>query len=171
VGRRFVLGWGVLLLIMLSITLIIKLGNSPPTSPAVAAPTATVARPSSSSSANPTPAPTSSATPSPRPTASYVPPPPPKPFTISGRGSSNSRSFQLSSLTYTVSYSLGGACPYFAYLRSTDGSYNNGDFVNDTGPTSGAYYLHLSQVADAYFVAMSTNPGCPWVMTFTPTGG
>jgi hypothetical protein len=73
-------------------------------------------------------------------------------------------------LTYTVSYSLGGGCPYFGYLRSTDGSYNNGDFINDTGPTSGTYYLHLSQVADAYYVSMNTNPGCPWAMTFTPTG-
>jgi hypothetical protein len=155
----------VLLLIVAGIALAIRSGHSSPAQPPLTSP---IARPSASTTI--TAAPTTSPTPTPRPTASYVPPPPPRPFTISGRGSSTSRSFALASLTYTVSYNLGGACSYFAYLRSTDGSYNNGDFINDSGPTSGAYYLHLSEVADGYVVAMDTSPGCPWAMTFTPTG-
>jgi hypothetical protein len=168
VRKPVVLAWGALLLVMVGITMAIRLGNSSSGVPPVASPTATASRPSPSPIATPTPAATP--TPTPRPTATYVPPPPPPRFSISGRGFSDSRTFQLSNLTYTVSYSLGNAGPYFAYLRSTDGSYDNGDFINDNGPTSGTYYLHLSQLTDAYYVAMSTNPGCSWAMTFTPTG-
>jgi hypothetical protein len=68
---------------------------------------------------------------------------------------------------YSARYSLPAACQYFAYLRSTDGSYDNSDFINDSGPTIQTKILNRLPTL-TYYVAMTANAGCPWSITFTP---
>ena len=125
---------------------------------------------SASSSATPTRTATPRPSPTPTPTP-YVPPPPPPPsptVTISGWGPGNSRVFTLNdTVGYLARYTLGSSCQYDGSLRSTDGTYNNTDFITETGPTSAAKILNNLPVGN-YYIAMTTGWGCSWSVTFTP---
>lgn len=119
------------------------------------------ARPSATPS--PTPSPTARATVPP-----YVPPPPPPPVRIAGQGTANSNPFRLDNyIGWRADYNLPGSCQYDARLKSTDGLYNNTDFVNDAGPTSATKILR-PLAANTYYIVMTTRAGCAWSITFTP---
>jgi hypothetical protein len=64
-------------------------------------------------------------------------------------------------------YSLGSSCQYDGYLVSTDGTYDNTDFITDTGPTSATKILNNLPPGN-YYIAMTTGWGCYWSVTFTP---
>jgi hypothetical protein len=68
---------------------------------------------------------------------------------------------------YLARYTLGSSCQYDGYLQSTDGGYNNTDFITDTGPTSATKILNNVPVAN-YHIVMTTGRGCSWSVTFTP---
>ncbi len=128
--------------------------------------------PTATASASATPTPTETPKPSPTPAATpYVPPPPPPPsptVTISGYGPGNSRVFTLNdTVRYLARYTLGSSCQYDGYLDSTDGTYNNTDFITDTGPTSATKFLNNLPVGN-YYIAMTTGRGCSWSVTFNP---
>lgn len=137
--------------------------------PAAVAPTPTVTA-SVSLSTTPTPTATPKRSPTPTPTP-YVPtPPPPLPptVTISGAGPGNSRVFVLNDTTgYLARYTIGSSCQYDGHLVTTDGSYDNTDFITDTGPTSAVKILNNLPVAN-YYIAMTTGWGCSWSVTFSP---
>ena len=130
----------------------------------VPVPTATA-----STSATPTPTPTPSHPPTPTPTYVTPPPPPPSPtVTVSGSGPRNSRVFYLNdTVGYIARYTLGSSCQYDGYLQSTDGTYNNTDFITDTGPSSAAKILNNLPVNN-YYIAVTTGWGCSWSVTFNP---
>lgn len=124
-----------------------------------ARPSATVT-PTSTDKGSPTPTPTSHV-----PTP---PPPPPPTVTIAGAGPGNSRVFTLNdTVGYLARYTLGSSCQYDGYLVSTDGTYNNTDFITDTGPTSVTKILNNLPIGN-FYVAMTTGRGCTWSVTFTP---
>jgi hypothetical protein len=128
-------------------------------------------RPAPSPTASARPSATSLPTPNPteRPTAPpYVPPPPPPTVRISGQGAANSEPFRLDNyIGWKAHYHLHRGCQYNAVLKSTDGAYNNTDFVNDAGPTSATKILRPLEPG-TYYVAMATKAGCAWAMIFTP---
>lgn len=68
---------------------------------------------------------------------------------------------------YLARYTLGSSCQYDGYLRSTDGTYNNTDFIIDSGPTSATKILSNLPIGN-YYIAMTTGSGCSWSVTFTP---
>jgi hypothetical protein len=127
--------------------------------------------PTAAASVSATPAPTATPRPSPTPTSTYVPPPPPPQsptVRISGSGPQNSRVFYLNdTVGYIARYTLGSSCQYDGYLQSTDGTYNNTDFITDTGPGSAAKILNTLPVNN-YYIAMTTGRGCSWSVTFNP---
>ena len=126
--------------------------------------------PAETASASATPTPTATPKPSPTLTATYVPPPPPPSatVTVSGSGPRNSRVFYLNdTVGYLARYTLGSNCQYDGHLQSTDGTYSNGDFVTDTGPTSATKILNNLPVNN-YYIAMNTGWGCSWSVTFNP---
>jgi hypothetical protein len=128
-------------------------------------------RPAPSPTASARPGATSLPTPNPtaRPTVPpYVPPPPPPTVRISGPGAANSNPFGLDNyIGWRADYNLQRSCQYNAVLRSTDGLYNNTDFINDAGPTSATKILRPLP-PNAYYVAMTTGAGCAWSITFSP---
>jgi hypothetical protein len=133
------------------------------------APTATASA-SASVSATATPTATPKRSPTPTPTPYVPPPPPPLPptVTISGGGPGNSRVFTLNDTTgYLARYTIWSSCQYDGHLVSTDGSYNNTDFITDTGPTSATKILNNLPIAN-YYIAMTTGWGCSWSVTFSP---
>jgi hypothetical protein len=137
--------------------------------PAAVAPSPTLTA-SVSVSATPTPTatPTRSPTPTPTPYVPTPPPPPPPTVTISGAGPGNSRVFTLNDTTgYLARYTIGSSCQYNGNLVSTDGTYNNTDFITDTGPTSATKILNNLPIAN-YYIAMTTGSGCTWSVTFSP---
>jgi hypothetical protein len=126
------------------------------------------ATPSPSTTTGATATPKSTPTPKPTPRPTYVPTPPPPTVTVSGWGSGNSRVFRLGdNQGYTYRYNLPGRCQYYAMLVATDGSYTNGDFIGDVGPTSGARTLPVP-LSGTFYISMSTGGGCAWSVTFTP---
>jgi hypothetical protein len=157
-GRQIAIVFVVLLFVAAAIDLVIKPAGSPT---ARATPSATT---SVSATGTPKPTPTPSTTP--RPT--YVPTPPPPPVRVSGSGTGNSYVFRLNdSQGYVVSYSLPSGCQYFGELRSTDGTYDNTDFISDTGPTSGNKQLTYP-LSGTYYVAMTAHYACQWSLVFWP---
>jgi hypothetical protein len=87
---------------------------------------------------------------------------------ISGQGTANSNPLRLDNyIGWRADYNLSRNCQYDAALRSTDGLYNNTDFINDAGPTSATKILRPLP-PNAYYVAMTTGAGCAWSITFTP---
>ena len=171
-GRRFWVVFTLILLVTVAVTLVIGKARVPSAHVTPASSGTASSSASASSSPTPSPTPTSTPTPTPRPTPTPSPtpvPPPPQTVRISASGSGNSRVFQLGiSRSYLVQYDLRGSCQYFAELRSTDGSYDNTDFIQDTGPGSG-YKWVTSPLGGSYYVAMSTSgTGCSWSMSFVP---
>lgn len=121
-------------------------------------------------SATVTPTSTDKGSPTPTPTSHVpTPPPPPPPIvTVAGAGPGNSRVFTLNdTIGYLARYTLGSSCQYDGYLVSTDGTYNNTDFITDTGPTSVTKILNNMPIGN-FYVAMTTGRGCTWSVTFTP---
>lgn len=68
---------------------------------------------------------------------------------------------------YLARYTIWSCGPYDGHLASTDGSYNNTDFITDTGPTSATKILNNLPIAN-YYIAMTTGWGCSWSVTFSP---
>lgn len=102
----------------------------------------------------------------------YVPTPPPTQappsVTISGVGSGKSKVFGLNDTTgYVARYALGSTCQYDAHLRLSDDTYDNGDFITETGPMSSAKVLN-TVLAGKFYIAMTTGRGCSWTVTFVP---
>jgi hypothetical protein len=88
--------------------------------------------------------------------------------TVAGAGPGNSRVFALNdTIGYLARYTLGSSCQYDGYLVSTDGTYNNTDFITDTGPTSVTKILKNMPIGN-FYVAMTAGRGCSWSVTFTP---
>jgi len=59
------------------------------------------------------------------------------------------------------------SCQYDGHLHLTDETYDNGDFIPDTGPTSATKILSNVPIGN-YYVAMTTGRGCSWSVTFIP---
>jgi hypothetical protein len=157
-GRQIAIVFVVLLFGAAAIALVLKPGTSPTAraSPTPGVSASTTAKPSATPSASITPRPT------------YVPTPPPPTIRVSGSGSGNSYVFRLNdSQGYVVSYSLPSACQYYGELRSTDGTYDNTDFIQDTGPSSGNKQLTYP-LSGTYYVAMTAHNGCQWSLVFWP---
>jgi hypothetical protein len=125
---------------------------------------------------HPTPQPVSQAAPSalaattsPGPTASPAPTRATfAPVTVQAAGASKSAPFDLTAGNYSIAYDFGGNCAYFAYLKSTDGTYNNIDFASGSGPIKGTTHLYGLK-SGAYYIDFNTGPppDCPWSLTFT----
>jgi hypothetical protein len=125
---------------------------------------------SATPSAAATPTWTGKSSPTPTPAASVPTPPPPPPptVTISGVGSGHSRVFTLNdTVGYLARYTLGSSCQYDGHLHLADETYDNGDFITDTGPTSATRILNNVPIGN-FYVGMTTGRGCSWSVTFTP---
>jgi hypothetical protein len=134
---------------------------------AVVSPTLTA---SASASATPTSKPTPERSPSATATPSVPTPPTPAPptVTISGAGSGHSKSVILNDTTgYLARYTLGSSCQYDAHLRLADDSYDNADFIVETGPMSSTKIMNNVLVGN-FYIAMTTGRGCSWSVTFVP---
>jgi hypothetical protein len=161
---RIVLAFIALLVVAAGAQLVLETARRPT---AVINPTPTASA-TSSATATATTTPSRPAPPTPTP---YVPtpaPPPPATVTISGAGSSHSKAFGLNDMTgYLARYTLGSACQYDAHLHLTDESYDNADFIVETGPMSSAKVLNNVPIGK-FYVAMTTGRGCSWSITFVP---
>jgi len=87
---------------------------------------------------------------------------------LSGAGSGHSKAFTLDDTTgYLARYTLGSSCQYDAHLRLTGETYDNTDFIVETGPMSSTKILN-NVPTGKFYVAMTTGRGCSWSVTFVP---